>query len=95
MNPAVKRLLAVAGVTWLAIWGYVGWHGYTLTRNAHNFIDQLPPGATVPQPVLIALEAGQAYSLQAVIWGAVMPLFLLLVCWVVRPMLRRRSNAPG
>ena len=92
MNQAMKRLLAVAGVSWLAVWGYVGWRGYTLTREAHSYIDQLPPGGTVPQPVLTALEAGQAYSLQAVVWGAAVPLLLLLVGWIVRPMLLERGN---
>jgi len=92
MNRAMKRFLALAGVSWLALWGYVGWRGYTLTHDAHSYIGELPPGATVPEPVLTALEAGQAYSLQAVIWGAAAPLFLLLLGWVATPMLRRRSN---
>ena len=95
MNQTVNRLLAVAGGSWLAVWGYVGWRGYTLTHEAHSFIDHLPAGATVPQPILTALEAGQAYSLQAVTWGAAVPLLLLLVSWVVRPMLRQRTNASG
>lgn len=88
----MRRLLAVTTISWLAIWAYVGWRGYTLSSGAHSYIDQPPPGATVPHPVLTALEAGQSYSLQAVVWGVAVPLLLLLLVWVVRPSLRKRSN---
>jgi len=91
MSQTLKRLLMVASISWLAVWAYVGWRGYTLYSDARNYIDQLPPGATVPQPILTAVEAGQAYSLQAVVWGAAVPLILLLLVWVAMPSLRKRK----
>lgn len=84
MSQTMKRLLVVVSLIWFAVWAYVGWRGYTLTSDAYSYIDQLPPGTTVPQPVLTALEAGQAFSLHAVVWGAAVPVSLLLLGWIVR-----------
>jgi hypothetical protein len=91
MNQTKRRFLIVVIVTWLAIWGYVGWRGHEMTNDAGSLIDALPPGAHVPDGVLIALEAGQSYTLNAVIWGAAVPLLLLVIGWVLKPYLRERN----
>jgi hypothetical protein len=49
-----------------------------MISDAHLFIEVLRPGARVPDGVLTALEAGQSYTLNAVVWGVAVPLFLLL-----------------
>lgn len=87
----MKRLFIVISAIWLAGWAYVGWRGYALTSDAHSYIDLLPPAATVPEPVLEALEAGQSYTFNALVWGAGVPLCLLLVGWLVAGF-RRRSE---
>jgi hypothetical protein len=89
MKRSLKRLLFVVSATWLAVWAYVGWRGYEQTRDAYSYIDMLPPGATVPNPVLIALQAGQSWTLNAVIWGAALPLCFCLVVWVFKPAVER------
>jgi hypothetical protein len=90
MPQTLRRLLIVAAVIWLAIWCYVGWRGHELTSDAHRFIEVLPPSAHVPEGVLSALEAGETYTLNAVIWGAAVPLIALLIGWLLKPLLRER-----
>lgn len=90
MPQTLRRLLIVAAVIWLAIWCYVGWRGHELTSDAHRFTEVLPPGAHVPEGVLSALEAGETYTLDAVIWGAAVPLIALLIGWLLKPLLRER-----
>lgn len=90
MMGTLKRLLFVASAIWLASWAFVGWRGYEQTSDAHSYIDMLPPGATVPEPVLTALAAGQSWIREAVIFGATLPLCLLLIIWVIRPAVKER-----
>ncbi len=84
MNPPLKRLILVVCVVWFAVWAYVGWRGHTLTSDANSYVSQIPAGARVPQPILAALEAGQSLTLNAVIWGAVAPLCILMIAWAFR-----------
>jgi hypothetical protein len=88
MRQSLRRLFILVAVTWLVIWGYVGWRGHDMTNEAHRFIDVVPPGARVPKGVLEALDAGQSYILNAAIWGAVVPLLLFLIGWVLKPYIR-------
>lgn len=84
MNPTLKRLIFVVCLAWFVVWAYVGWRGHTLTSDADSYISQIPAGARMPEPILAALEAGQSMTLHAVIWGAVAPLFILIIAWVLR-----------
>ena len=90
MRQAIRRLIIIVVVTWLTIWGYVGWRGHEITSDAYKIIDVVRPDARIPDGVLAALEAGQSYTLNAVIWGAVVPLLVLVIGWVVYPLIRER-----
>jgi hypothetical protein len=92
MVRTVKRPLIFISVIWLAVWGYVGWRGYELTSDAQTFVNTLPPGAIIPQAIFTALDAGYSYMHKAVIWGAALPLCLLVFGWAVRPLLGKRSS---
>jgi hypothetical protein len=93
MNPTMKRILIVVSVIWFAIWAYVGWRGYSLMTDAYSSIDQMPPGSDMPPEVLAVLKAGQSYTLNAVIWGAAIPLCPLVILWIVGPSFKRRSQS--
>jgi hypothetical protein len=93
MRQSLRRPSILVAVTWVVIWGYVGWRGHDMTGEAHRFIDVVPPGARVPEGVLKVLEAGQSYTLNAAIWGAAVPLLLCLIGWVLKPYMRERYVA--
>jgi hypothetical protein len=93
MRQSLRRLSILVAVTWLVIWGYVGWRGHEMTSEADKFIETVPPGARVPDGVLNALEAGQSYTLNAAIWGVAAPLLLCLIGWVLKPYIRERYAA--
>jgi hypothetical protein len=90
MMGTLKRLLFVASAIWLAVWAFVGWRGYEQSSDAHRYIDMLPPGAKVPEAALTALAAGQSWIREAVIFGAALPLCLLLMAWIIRPAVKER-----
>jgi hypothetical protein len=90
-NIVPRPLLPTAGL-WLCGWAWVGWRGHELTEDAKGFINAVPPGATIPEPVLASLEAGQAYIRGAVLWGIAAPVCLALVIWIALPAIQRRRT---
>lgn len=87
-----KRIAFIAALLWIAIWAYVAWRGLSLITDAKRFISLQPPGGLIPQEILSALEIGQSYVFRAVIFGAVVPVVLLIGCWVYRGFGRAKGH---
>ena len=92
MQPNVKRglkRLAVAIlIPWFAYWLFVGWRGYAISTDAAQAIDAVPAGGDIPMVVLQALEAGNRHLFDAIVYGAVGPVTILVVAgiayWIAR-----------
>ena len=92
MGLTIRRLLLLGSVAWFAFWGYVGWRGWDQTRDAEQFINSVKPGQPIPLAVLEALEAGQTHVRETVLFGALVPVVVLLVWWIIGPTLRERRS---
>lgn len=84
----LKRVALALGIPWVVYWGFVGWRGYEVLQDARHLIDQQPPGARIPAPVLEALERSNRHLFDAVVFGAGMPIAIcgltLLGLWIYR-----------
>jgi hypothetical protein len=88
----LRRMAFVAAFLWVVIWVYVAWRGLSLIADAKRFISLQPPGGLIPQEILNALEIGQSYVLRAALFGAAVPIMLLIGYWIYRGFFRRRGH---
>jgi hypothetical protein len=91
MRQSLKRLFLVTALIWFVCWAYVGWRGWDQTKDAEQLINGVEPGRVSPLAYEV-LEAGHRHLQEAMLWGVLVPLVLLVIGWIGRPWLRQRRG---